>query len=120
MDFPLLHALQIPVPDVAFGLADPGVSGASRKRSTGFAAACDRGTRRRYQDFERLVFDWPRSVAYNVHRNAARVTIYFAVQARVSFRNSTRAFDAHARFFFFHRSEWPSCCFFHDQFQRDR
>jgi len=40
-----------------------------------------------HSDFERLVFDWPKSVPYRIHRDGSRVTIHFSASAKLNARD---------------------------------
>jgi len=52
-----------------------------------------------HEDFDRLVFDWPRAVAYVVHRDGARVTIQFSAAGKINFNEIEAAQMTRARAF---------------------
>jgi tetratricopeptide (TPR) repeat protein len=43
-----------------------------------------------HADFDRLVFDGPRGLTYEVHRNGARITVQFAVAASIDIKPAAR------------------------------
>jgi hypothetical protein len=52
-----------------------------------------------HPDFDRVVFDWPHTVAYAVHRDGTHVTIRFASTGKADFREISLAHMARARDF---------------------
>ncbi len=70
---------------LSVGFAHPAVAEDTSAAKPTLARTSITGRAGEHPDFDRIVFDWPRTVAYSVHREATKVTINFGAPGDVHF-----------------------------------